>query len=433
MQKFQLCIMKSIFSIVFLAATIQVNAQYSLEYFLATAKKNSPLITENINRNKANAFEVERLKAFFTKPQIGMVANYMFSPVVSTDNNTAKIRLNADNATNYYGYDLSYSNGGQYQAMLQVTQPLFNNYRYNVLKDQLDISSQINQNYTKLTEHDIEKLVTDQYIFCLQDLKQISYAEKMVQLLNEQKVVMVQLVKNNLYKQSDLSLLNIEYNNSILQLNTYKANYRKDLLDLYILCGIDDTTQIQIEPTNISIQHSLKQSNFLEKYRLDSLNLIAEQNVFELKYKPEINFFANAGLNAVYFPTIPYRFGFSAGISFSFNLYDGNQKIFNRNKTQVLGQTVSFYKNNFITQNSVRQQKIRKEIQSYSERITLTEQQLKDYEQLLDNYKTEILSGQLPIFNYTAVLKNMASVQRDVSMLYLQKQLLINSYNYWNW
>ena len=205
------------------------------------------------------------------------------------------------------------------------------------------------------------------------------------------------------------------------------------LMDLNILCGINDTALVQLQSTNLALNSNVSNSMFLEKYHLDSLNLITQQKAFELKYKPQLNLFANTGLNAVYAPTIPNRFGISAGLSFTYNFFDGNQKAIYQNKTQVLEQSVSFYKSNFITQNTVRKSKILTELQSYTDRISIAEQQLKDYDLLLNSYKKEILSGQLSIINYTMVLKNMATIQRDYTLLFSQQQSLINAYNYWNW
>jgi len=425
--------MKPLILILFSVFTFAAKAQNNLNYYITVAKQNSPLINDNKNQSQANKLEIERLKAFYTKPQIGISANYLFSPIISTDNNKTSFQPNAEGATNYYGYDLAYSNGGQYQAMLTITQPLFNGQRYKTATEQLNVASQINENNAKLSEHDIEKIVGDQYILCLQDIKQIAYAEEMVKLLTDQKDILKKLVENSIYKQSDLTLLNIELQNFLAQLTTFKANYRRDLMDLNIICGINDTVIVQLEVMDLKLNNDINQSNFLEKYRLDSLNLMAQQKAFELKYKPQLNLFANTGLNAVYAPTIPNRFGISAGLSFTYTFFDGNQKAINRNKTLVLEKSVSFYKDNFIKQNTIRKSKILAELQSYTDRIYIAEQQLKDYELLLNSYKREILSGQLFILNYITVLKNMATVQRDYTLLFYQQQLLINAYNYWNW
>ena len=92
----------------------------------------------------------------------------------------------------------------------------------------------------------------------------------------------------------------------------------------------------------------MKSINFLEKFKLDSLSLVTQQNVFELKYKPQINFFANTGLSAVYAPTIPNRLGMSAGISLVYTFFDGHQKNINRNKTKILEQSIAEYKEKFL-------------------------------------------------------------------------------------
>ena len=425
--------MKIFFLILVYISSYNVNAQYNLTYYLSNAFQNSPILNENKNKSQVNQLEMERLKALYFSPKIGITANYMFSPILSKDNNKTSLALNSNGATNYYGYDLGASNGGRYQALVEITQPLFNRKLYEIATKQLNIASQLNENSVKISKHDIEKIVTDQYILCLQNRKEINYADTMMKLLTTQKTILEKLVMSSIYKQSDLTLLNIEYQNFLSQLTTYKANYRRNLMDLNIICGINDTTNVRIDDAELTLNNKTFVSNFLEKYRLDSLGLIAQLNVLELKYKPQLNLFANAGLNAVYAPTIPNRFGMSVGLSFTYNFYDGNQKLINRKKIQVLGTTVSFYKENFVKQNHIRKSKILTEIQSYYDRIAVAEQQLKDYESVLNSYKREFLSGQLSVINYIMVLKNMASINRDYTLLFSQQQSLINAYNYWNW
>lgn len=424
---------KNIFTAFLLLIACSAYAQHDLNSYVQAAQKNSPLITDNQNQSKANKLEVERLKAFYTKPQIGITANYLFSPIISNDGDTKKLEPNTAGATNYSGYDLAISNSGLYQGLLGITQPLFNGQRYKTFADQANINAQVYQNNAKLNKHDIEKIITDQYILCLQDNKQADYALAMVGLLEEQKDLIQKLVESGIYKRSDLTLILIEYQNFLGQLTTFRANYRRDLMDLNILCGINDTTLVTLDIADLKLTGSTNTSAFSEKYRLDSLNLVATQKNFELKYKPQLSVFANTGLNAVYAPTIPNRFGMSAGISFTYNFFDGNQRNITRNKTDVLLKSISFYKDNFITQNTVRKTKILTELQSYDGRILIAQQQLKEYEALLSAYKKEILSGQLSIISYVTTLKNMAALQRDYTLLFSQKDLLINTYNYWNW
>jgi len=407
--------------------------QRSLAEYIEIAKSNSPLITDNLTQVKANEIEARRIKAEFTKAKIDATANYLFSPIINRDGGKSSFQANPDNATEYSGYDLAYSNGGTYQAMLSVTQPLFNGKRYESASELLTANSLIAENTAQLTAHDLEKVIGDQYILCSQDLMQLEYINSMLSILEKQKSILELLVKNSIYKPSDLTLLNIEHQNLLIQQTTFSANYARDLLDLRILSGINDTSTVNLLPPNLVLNNSDKNSDFLEKYRLDSLNLVAQQNSFELKYRPQFNLFGNTGLNAVYAPTIPNRFGFSAGLSLSYPIFDGGQRNLNQEKTKVLQRSVAFGKENFQNQNLVRKTKILNELASFQNKMTTTNEQLKDYALLIESYKKEILSGQLTIINYLTVLKNMATAQRDYILLHSQEQLLINTYNYWNW
>lgn len=408
-------------------------AQNDLNYYINTAKKNSPIIADNQNQSLAYQKEIDRLKAFYTKPQIGITANYLLAPILNKDSNSSQIQLNPTNAEKYYGYDLGATNGGQYQALLNVSQPLFNGQRYKTNSELMAVNSKINQNNIKLSEHDIEKIVTDQYILCLQDSKQIEYVNQMITLLDNQRTILRKLVERSIYKQSDATLLNIEYQNYQSQLAALKANYQSHLFDLNILCGINDNTLVKLSENKIPLTAENQKSIFFEKFSLDSINLATQQKVFELKYKPQLNAFANTGLNAVNINTISNRFGISAGISFSYALFDGNQKKATRDKTELLQRAITAYKTNFNNQNTMRKAKILAELNTYPERITIVEQQLKEYDLLLISYKNEILVGQLSIINFITTLKNKMTLQKDFALLSSQQQLLINTYNYWNW
>ncbi len=405
-----------------------------LEYYIERAKANSPLIQDNKNQSEAAHLEAERLKAFYTKSQISITGSYMFAPIISRDNGQSKLDLNpAGSAEKYSGYDLAASNGGVYQGLLNINQPMFNGVRYETASEQVLIGAQINQNNIQLTAHDLERFITDQYILCLQDYKQTEYLDNLVRIINEQKNMVSKLVENGIAKQSDLSLLNIEQKTQQTALNTFRATYRRDLMDLRVLCGISDTTYQVLSDIDLQPREDVRLSGFTERYRLDSLNLAAAQKVFELKYKPTVGLFANTGLNAVYAPTIPNRLGMSAGINFTMNLTDGKQRDITQQRTAVLMKTTQLYKNFFYSQNSVRKNRILTELKSVGERLTLTEDQLKEYQKLLVFYKQELSRGQISVINYITTLKNMAITQRDFVILKTNRELLVNLYNYWNW
>lgn len=417
-----------------LTAMSALQAQHSLQNYIEAAKQNSPLIKDNRNLRKANQLEAERLKAQFTKPQVGLNGNYFFAPILSTDNNT-HVEINSKGAKEYYGYDLGLSNGGQLQGLVTVTQPLFYQQRYKAYEEQANTASLINQNSIRLAAHDIEKFVIDQYILCLLDLNQSRYAENMVKLLEQQRVIVQKLVTHALLKQSDLSLLNIEYNNFKDLVVIGRANYRRNLMDLNILAGINDTSLVKLDTLVLTLHLYAPSfsSQYLERFRLDSLNLAATQKVFETRYMSQVSVFANSGLNASNISALPRRFGVGAGVSVIWNFYDGKQKAITRKKTKMLLQSVAAYKDNFLAINDVRKNKFIAELNSYKERAVLLQQQLKDYQSVITSYRKELLYGQQSVINFINTIRNMGLVQRDYLLLQTNRLLLINAYNYWNW
>ncbi len=404
-----------------------------LSFYIEKAKVNSPLIQDNKNQREAAGLEADRLRALYTKAQVSLTGNYTFAPVIAKDNGQSKLDFNPSTTENYMGYDIAASNGGVYQGMLNINQPLFTSNRFKTGVEQTLIGGQINENNIQLTSHDLERFITDQYILCLQDYKQTEYLANLIKIINDQKNVISKLVESGIAKQSDLSLLIIELKAQLNALATFKSTYRRDLMDLRVLCGISDTTYQVLPVINIKLTVPIEMSRFTERYRLDSLNLLAAQKVFELKYKPLVGAFANTGLNAVYAPTLADRFGLSAGLNFSMNITDGKQRKIAQQRTTVLMRSTTLYKIFFYNQNTIRKNRILTELKSIDERIALTEDQLKEYQKLLEFYKQELSRGQISVINYISVLKSMAITQRDFVLFQTNKDLLINLYNYWNW
>lgn len=420
-------------TIALLFCSMSLTAQKDLTFYIEQAKVNSPLIQDNKNQSEAARLEIDRLKAFYTKSQISVMGAYQFAPIISRDNGKSELVLNSPGADNYSGYDIAASNAGVYQAMLNWNQPLFNGQRYKTSAEQTLITARINENTIQLTGHDLEKFITDQYILCLQDYKQTQYLTNLMTIINDQKNMVSKLIENGIAKQSDLSLLNIEQKTQQAAVNAFRATYRRDLMDLRVLAGISDTTFQVLEEINLIPNEDIVVSRFTERYKLDSLNLLAAQKIFELKYKPLVGAFANTGLNAVYAPTIPNRLGVSAGINFTMTLTDGKQRNLTQQRTSVLLKSAQAYKKFFYSQNEVRKNKILTELKSVRERIVILEDQLKEYQKLLELYKQELSRGQISVINYVTTLKSLVVTQRDFVLLQTNKQLLINLYNYWNW
>jgi outer membrane protein TolC len=408
-------------------------AQQTLDYYIQTAKSNSPLIKDNQFQSEAARLELERLKSVYTKPQVGIVANYLMAPVVANNNGKTSLQLSPGNADSYYGQDAGLTNGGLYQGLVQVNQPLFMKSRFSAIADEAGIGIKINQNNIRLTNFELEKIITDQYILCLQDMHQIDFLTKYINILKDQKELTTKLVNSSVIKLSDLSLLDIELQTQLIAQQTMQASYSKNILDMNVLAGIPDSNSSKkITPLDLFLNNDNTESSFTEKYNLDISRLVAQQKIFELKYKPQWNLFANGGFNTTDASLIYRRIGISAGVSFTMTLFDGRQKAINRTRTNFLLQTTQAYKENFLNQNSVRKNNFLQQINAIEERIRLTETQVKEYDKLLGYYKQELIRGQISVINYVNTIKNAIGLEKDFITMQTNRQLLINAYNYWN-
>jgi len=412
-------------------------ASHDLAYYLEQARQNSPLSHDYRNQGRAAQLETERLRAFYTKATGTLVANYTAVPVLSSEGGRTRLSYAADGTSNnYVGYDVALSNGALYQGYAQLTQPLFNQQRLAAYAQQAQSLGLSQQNLARLSLHDLEKLVGDQYILCRQDLEQLSYVRELLDILGRQRLLVEKLVAASLLKQSDYLLLQIEVETQQVFLNTYRTAYHRDLLDLNVLCGLGDTSEVLLAAPDLPLRRQGPLpglSGFTERYRLDSLLLTANQRVFETRYRPLVNAFANGGLEAVDFADIPRRFGVSAGLQFSLYLFDGHQRQTSRDRTRVLLETTRAYQQNFATVNPVRQQRLLYELRQVEEHRRLSQAQLANYRRVLDSYKRESIAGQLSIVAYVLVLKNYATAARDLVLLDNSRLLLINAYNYWTW
>lgn len=415
-----------------LYCSFAASAQTDLQFYIQTAKDNSPLIKDNKNQSEATRIEVERLKALYTKPQVGITANYLFAPVVSQDNGKTSLQLNPENPTKYFGQEVGLTNGGLYQGLVGINQPLFMQSKFKVVADEAMISTKVNENNILLTNYELEKIITDQYILSLQDLNQISFLAEYINLLKEQKELITKLVNGSVFKLSDVTLLNIEIQSELIALQTYKASYKKNLMDMNTIAGITDTSYHELIITDLQLAVTANGNAFIEKFSLDSSLLIAQQKVFELRYKPQWNVFVNGGINAAYISTLPRRFGFTGGISFTKTLFDGRQKEINRRRTNTLLKTPQAYRKSFLNQNTERKNNLMEQIEAIEARMKLADTQVKEYDKLLGYYKQELIRGQISVINYVNTVKNAMALKKDFITMQTNRQLLINAFNYWN-
>jgi outer membrane protein TolC len=166
---------------------------------------------------------------------------------------------------------------------------------------------------------------------------------------------------------------------------------------------------------------------------LDSLKEVADLQVANLQYKPQFNLYGNTGLMAIELDGIQRKFGFGVGATMAIPLYDGNQKKYTRQQTDVSLRIIDNYKQNFLVQKSNRQQAILSDLNLIEQKNNQIRSQLKNFEKLLDLYKIDLQTGELEIINYMNTIKSYTEAKNNLTISETNKLLIINENNYYNW
>ena len=206
-----------------------------LNYFLERAKDNSPLINRSKNESIIADLDLKQVQSILSKPEINIESAVLFAPIISHDNNSNHFEFVSEGADKYTGYDLATTEGGQYLAVVSIRRSLFTGSKYQAYSDLTDISRKINENNITLTIHEIEQLVTYQYLLCMKSRLEVENNSLILKELNEQILIIKKLVENGIYKQTDLMLLQIEYKNYEVEHSTLSADYRNNFYDLNLL------------------------------------------------------------------------------------------------------------------------------------------------------------------------------------------------------
>ena len=406
---------------------------YTLDYYLESARENSPLIQDYRNQKEIEVYERQRLKALYTRSKVTLNGDYLFVPVISKDNGKTSFEWNPQDGVDYYGYDLGQSSG-HFQAGVTWTQPLLGHSAYKVADEQARMNTEILNDKMHLEQHQLERVVTEQYLLCLLDSKQIAFADSVGQLLDRQAVVVRHLAESGLAKLSDLQLVTIErQSNQDMEIASRQSFYTH-LMDLNMLCGIKDTAVVLLEEPALTLRLlPAASSAFMEQYRLDSLNTLMSLHSFNVQYKPQLHLFVDGGLRISEFTSMQKHFGMSAGLTFSWTLYDGKQKRLMEKQARARMNSIAFYKDNFNMQQELRRQQYLTELKTYGERCRLLQNRLAEYRQVLAGYRKEMQAGELSVIDYITVLRNRIEAEKEYILLETNRQLLINTFNYWNW
>jgi outer membrane protein TolC len=176
-------------------------AQYQgLDLYIQQGLKNSPLLKDYANQLQLSSIDSAVLNAE-RKPQVNGIGMLLVDPTY-----------------NGWGYDQAVTNTGNYLAVANISQNVFTKNIYAPQYEALTIEKQSITNTSKLSEHDLMKAITDQYITAYSSFNLISYTQSTYKLLKEEEMLLQKFVQSGVYKQTDYLSFEIAVQSQEIQL-----------------------------------------------------------------------------------------------------------------------------------------------------------------------------------------------------------------------
>ncbi|MGB9772266.1 MAG: TolC family protein [Candidatus Kapaibacteriota bacterium] len=404
-------------------------AQRNLEFYLNTAYQNNPAINEQQNLIRINNLQRGLDYAQNSGFNMYLSANYLFVPYFN--NSGGIITTNPD--ANAIGYDIGLTNGGLYSAQFNIEKNIFNGALKDALSNQRTITENKIKNDIELLKRELHKQVTDQYLQTYLSYQLYKMTNELTYYLNDQLKILGELVESGMAKQSEYLLLSVEIENQKIAANDYLSQFKSNLYDLNSLCGIKDSSDVELDSVSLELKNTRTYSELFKIFELDSLATESQQQLFETKYQPQVSLFFNTGLNAVELNNIQRKLGLSAGLNFSLPIFDGNQRSITRQQTKVSIETINNYKTNFAILLDNQKNSALKKIESLKNNLTNLFRQIESYNTVIKISERELRQGQLSMIEYLTILKNFADLNKNKITTEINYQIEINNYNYWNY
>ncbi len=220
-----------------------------------------------------------------------------------------------------------------------------------------------------------------------------------------------------------------------INLELLQDEYRSGIYTLNALCGIADTTLIEIATPALTLKdastYSINPNLFL--YALDSTAIEASKNLLRYNYVPRFNLFGDAGYNAI--PDNPSlkKFGFSAGASLDWVIYDGGQRNLRLQQLTIQQATISSYRSYYSFQRSLQLADLDKRLKSIAFVINQWQDQLNDMNKLMTMRRQQLVAGQLSVIDYLIAMRDYRDIIRKLNDSRMQQQHIINEHNYLVW
>jgi outer membrane protein TolC len=410
--------MKFFFGVIICAFTCSVSlAQtYTLDHYLDIAKNNSPLLKDFHNQIASNQVDSLRLLAGY-KTQVNANSGGLYAPIIDG-----------------YGYAEAITNNHTLNALMSANQAIISKKNVNAQIAAITLQSLSIGNQTKISEQDLKKAITAQYITAYGDLQQFKFNQEVIDLLTKEEELLKKLTRANVYHQSDYLTFLVTLKQQQLTLLQARLLYKNDYTTLNYLAGIADTSMIELQEPAIqkAVLPDPATSIFFRQYGLDSLKLINGRQLVDFSYKPKINVTADGGYNSDFMGQAYKNFGVSAGFTFTMPIYDGGQRKMLYRKLSLQEETRENYKAFFNVQYRQQIAQLNQQISENENLLIQIDEQIK-YTESLIKVDTQLLqTGDVRIADFILAVNNYLTIKNLRTTTTINRLQLINQLNYWN-
>ncbi len=390
----------------------------SLNHYLELAKNNSPLLKDLRNQVASNQLDSLRLKAGF-KPQVTLTSAGLYAPTISG-----------------FGYSEPITNEHTLNGLVGVNQAILSKNNINTQLESITLQSASTINQARISEQDLKKAITAQYVTTYGDLQQVNFSREIVALLSAEESVLKKLTQSNVYHQSDYLTFLVTLKQQQLQLSQTRLVFKNDFATLNYLAGVADTGQSDLNYPNLERavleNNNVSNSIFFRQYRLDSLKIVNSRQQLDYTYKPKANIFADGGFNSAFMGQPWKNFGASFGFGLSVPIYDGGQKKLQYKKFSLQEETRENYKTFFDLQYKQQIAQLNQQISENEKLLPQIDDQIK-YSETLIKVDTKLLeTGDVKIADLILAINNYLTVRNLKTQTIVSKLQLINQLNYWN-
>ena len=402
--------------LIYFVPAISFSQHKDLDYYLANAVNNSPLLNEYRN-NILTAGIDSALIVAANKYQVAGNGNAYVAPII-----------------NGFGYDKAITDGQHLSALIAVNKQVYNKRNLTLSFADIQLQKDSINNASRITEQDLKKTIIGQYITTYGDQLQIEFNNELHDLLTREEVILKRLTQKNVYKQVDYLSFLVTYQQQDLTSQQLEIQYKNDYATLNYLAGIFDTTVSKLAAPDIAVALNFitDTSAFFLKYTLDSLRLINNKSLIDLGYRPHINVYADGGFNSS-LNFVPYKnFGNSVGINFVIPIYDGGQKKLQYSKIAIAERTrlrnKEFFQNQYYQQIA----QLRQQLFAIEGLLGTINKQIRYIETLIDVNGKLLETGDIKMTDYVLALNNYITAKNLVVQNMISRYQVINQINYWN-